>query len=96
MALKYLKIRTKSLWKTTKVWSDQTKTYDKFKVEVGKLYPGMSSNWTYMIQDLDMVIGHYMHIGILNNLDLGKYYQQFLLILWYLIGKNRLSRQEQL
>jgi len=94
--LKYLKIRTKSLWKMTKAWSDQTKTYDKFKAEVGKLYPGASSDQTYMIQDLDMVIRHYMCIGILNNLDLEEYYQWFLLISRYLIGKNRLSMQEQL
>ena len=78
------------------MWSDQTKTYNKFKVEVGKLYPGASSNQTYTIQDLDMVIGHYARIRILNNLDLGEYYQRFLLILQYLIGKNRLSMQEQL
>jgi len=74
VALKYLKIQTESLWKMTELWSDQTKTYDKFKAEVGKLYPGTSSNWTYTIQDLDTVIGHYVCIGILNNLDLGEYY----------------------
>ena len=80
VVLKYLKIRTKSLWKMTKAWSDQTKTYNEFKVEVGKLYPGTSSDQTYMIQDLDMVIRHYACIGILNNLDLREYYRRFLLI----------------
>ena len=95
VVLKYLKIRTKSLWKTTKAWSDQTKTYNDFKAEVGKLYPGTSSDRTYTIQDLDTVIGHYARIRILNNLDLGEYYQQFLLISQYLIGKNHLSTQEQ-
>jgi len=58
----------------TEAWSNQTKTYNEFKVEVGKLYPGASSNRMYTIQDLDMVIGHNVRIGILNNLDLGEYY----------------------
>jgi len=79
-ALKYLKIQTESLWKTTEAWSDQTKSYNEFKAEVGKLYLGVSSNQTYMIQDLDTVIGHYMCIRIMNNLDLGEYYRWFLLI----------------
>jgi len=95
VALKYLKIWTKSLWKTTKAWFNQTKTYNKFKAEVGKLYLGASSDQTYMIQDLDTVIGHYACIGILNKLDLGEYYRRFLLISQYLISKNCLSIQEQ-
>jgi hypothetical protein len=44
--LKYLKFRTESLWKTTNAWVDQTKTYDEFKAEVFKLYPGTSGDRT--------------------------------------------------
>ena len=43
-ALKYLKIRTESLWKTTEAWADQTKTYDKFKTEVFTLYLGATGD----------------------------------------------------
>jgi hypothetical protein len=42
-----------------------------------------------------MVIGHYTRTGIWNATDLGEYYRCFILILRYLIGKNRLSIQEQ-
>ena len=43
-ALKYLKIRTKNLWKMTEAWTNPTKTYKEFKAEVFKLYPGSSSD----------------------------------------------------
>ena len=94
-SLRYLKIRTESLWKTTEAWIDQTKSYDEFKAEVAKLYPGSSSDRTYTMQDLDMVIGQYARIGIQSSVDLGEYYRRFILISRYLISKNRLSTQEQ-
>lgn len=94
-AVKYLKIRTLSLWKTTSAWADPTKTYDEFKTEIISLYPGATSDRTYTIQDLDLVIGHYARAGILTGADLGEYYRRFLLISRYLISKNRLAIQEQ-
>jgi hypothetical protein len=94
-ALKYLNIQTENLWKTTEGWLDPTKTYDEFKEEVTKLYPGTTGDRMYTIQELDTVVGHYAHIGIHNSSDLGKYYCRFLLILRFLIGKGRLSTQEQ-
>ena len=48
-----------------------------------------------MMQDLDLIIGHYAQIGILTSTDLGEYYHRFLLISRYLISKNCLSTQEQ-
>jgi hypothetical protein len=50
---------------------------------------------TYTIQDLDLIIGSYSRTGICSTTDLGKYYHCFILISQYLIGKNRLSVQEQ-
>ena len=94
-ALKYLKYRTESLWKTAEAWADVTKTYDDFKAEIAKLYPGSSSDRTYTMGDLDMVIGQYARIGIQSSTDLGEYYRRFILISRYLISKNRLSTQEQ-
>ena len=93
--LKYLKIWTENLWKTMEAWTNPTKTYEEFKAEVFKLYLGSSSDRTYTMQDLDLIIGNYARIGILTSTDLGEYYRQFLLISKYLISKNRLSTQEQ-
>ena len=64
-------------------------------MEVFKLYLGSSSDQTYTMQDLDLIIEHYAQIGILTSTDLGKYYRRILLISRYLISKNCLSTQEQ-
>ena len=93
--LRYLKIRTESLWKTTEAWTNQTKTYNKFKAEVAKLYPGSSNDRTYTMQDLNMVIGQYARIGIQSSMELGEYYCCFILISRYPISKNCLLTQEQ-
>ena len=93
--LKYLKIWTENLWKMMEAWTDPMKTYEEFKAEVFKLYLGSSSDRTYTMQDLDLIIGHYAWIGILTSTDLGEYYRRFLLISRYLISKNCLSTQEQ-
>ena len=94
-AVKYLKIRTEQLWTTTHAWADQMATFDEFKTEVFQLYPGASADRTWSIQDLDLLIGQMLCVGILTTADLGEYYRQFLLISWYLISMNRLSTHKQ-
>src|SRR5713101_1836269 len=64
-------------------------------MEIFRLYPGATGDRTYIIQDLDLVIGHHAHAGIVTATDLREYYRCFLLITQYLISKNRLASQEQ-
>ena len=94
-ALRYTTIQTERLWKTTEAWSDQSKSYVEFRAEIFQFYPDASGDRTYMIQDLDLAIGHYARTGIFSAADLGEYYRQFLLISHFLISKGRLSTQEQ-
>ena len=94
-ALRYPSVETEHLWKTTAAWVDQTASYSDFKAEVLKFYPDASGERTYRIQDLEMTIGHYAHIGIQSATSLGEYYRCFLLISQYLIDRGRLSVQEQ-
>jgi hypothetical protein len=94
-AIRYLKVRTEMLWKSTAAWKDAAKTYIEFKTEVTLLYPGATGDRTYSIQDLDILVGHYSRNGIQNGLELGEYYRRFLLITRYLIERNRMSEQEQ-
>ena len=94
-AVRYLSIQGENLWKTTSAWADPTRTFEEFKAEVFRLYPRATGDWTYTIQNLDLVIGHYAQNGILNAIDLGEYYRRFILISRYLISKGRLSTQEQ-
>jgi hypothetical protein len=94
-ALRYVSVRTESLWKTTEAWADQTKTYEDFKAEVFKFYPGSSGDRTYSLQDLDILVGHYARTGVTSSADLGEYHRQFLLISRYLVSKSRIATQEQ-
>ena len=52
-AVKYLRYQTERLWKTTDAWADATKTYEEFKAEFSKLYPGSTSDRTFTMQDMD-------------------------------------------
>jgi hypothetical protein len=59
--IKYLKIWTESLWKTTPVWLDPAATFDAFKAEVYRLYPDMMSNQTWSCWSLShgtLFFGH--------------------------------------
>jgi hypothetical protein len=94
-ALKYHQVEVENLWKTTRAWQDPNSTYEEFKTEVFKLYPGATGNRTYTIQDLELTIGHYARTGIWNATDLGEYYRRFISISRYLISMNRLSTQEE-
>jgi Zinc knuckle len=93
--LRYIPVRTGSLWKTIEAWADQTKTYKDFKVEVFKFYPGSSGNRTYSLQDLDALTGCHARTGIATAAELGEYYREFLLISCYLVSKICIATQEQ-
>src|SRR5229473_6394451 len=94
-ALHYLSFQMETLWKTAESWADQTKSYQEFWEEIFKLYLGSSGDWTYTMQDLDLLLGHYAQVSILMSADLGEYHRKFLLIMWYLISKGHLSTLEQ-
>ncbi len=95
-AVRYLKaVCTEKLWKTTPAFEDVTKTYDEFKADIFRLYPGASDDRTYTMQDLDAAVGEHAQVGIFTASDLGEYHRQFLLITCYLISKNRMSTAEQ-
>jgi hypothetical protein len=94
-AVKYIKVIIARLWKTAEAWANNTKTYEEFKAEIIGLYPGASDDVVYTIQDLDKIIDEYVRIGLLTTTELGDYYRQFLLVLCYLISKNRFTKSEQ-
>jgi hypothetical protein len=84
-----------NLWKTTRSWQDPASSYDDFKAEIFKLYPGALGDSTYTMLDLDATIRHYACTGIWNATDLGEYYRRFIAISRYLISMRRLSTQEE-
>ena len=94
-ACMYTSIRTEQLWKTTAAWLDQAQTYEDFKTEVLKLYPGALGDRTHTLQELEWTVERYVRIGIQSAAELGEYYRQYLLITRYLIAKNSMSTLEQ-
>ena len=94
-ACMYTSIRTEQLWKTTAAWLDQAQTYEDFKTEVLKLYPGMLGSRAHTIQELIWTVERYARIGIESVAMLGEYYCQYLLITRYLIAKGSISTLEQ-
>jgi hypothetical protein len=96
-AVKYLKsVGTEKLWRTTPAFADAAQTYEEFKTEILSLYPSAGTDRTFSIQDLDMLIGERVQVGIISTNDVADYYRQFLLISRYLISKNCLSSIDQL
>ena len=94
-ACRYTSIRTEQLWKTTSAWSDPAQSFDDFKTEVSKLYPGVLGSRSHTLQELERTIARYARIGIQSSAELGEYYRQYLLITRYLIARNSISTIEQ-
>jgi hypothetical protein len=61
------------LWKAIPEF-DVTKTFDKFKSAIFKLYPSSESERKWTIADLDKLVGEQLQMGILSVSDLGNYY----------------------
>ena len=55
-------------------------TFTEFKCDILRLYPTSSEDRSYMMQDLDRLIGERAHIGVFSTNDVGNYFRQFLLI----------------
>ena len=53
VACRYTSIRTEQLWKTTSAWSDPAQSFDDFKTEVQKLYPGVLGSQSHTLQELE-------------------------------------------
>jgi hypothetical protein len=91
-AIKYLKVvAMENLWKSSPAYLDAARSFDDFKAEILTLYPSLSGDCTYSIQDLNILIGECTWVGIFSTNDAMDYYHQFLLIMRFLINKNRLS-----
>jgi hypothetical protein len=88
-ALRYVSVRTESLWKTTEAWTNATKTYKEFKTSLQAL------PWLFWRQDLQLTgSGHtYRTLCPQWYHDLSRPrrdHREFLLISCYL-SKNRIA-----
>jgi hypothetical protein len=93
-ACRYVDIDTADPWESIPEF-DITRTFDKFKTAIFKLYPGSESERKWTIADMDKLVGEQLWMGILNVTDLGNYYQMFYSITKFLLTKNRILEAEQ-
>jgi hypothetical protein len=93
-ACQYIDIDTADLWEAIPEF-DITKTFDKFKSAIFKLYPGSESECKWTIADMDKLVGEQLWMGILNVSDLRNYYQVFYTITQFLLTKHQISEAEQ-
>jgi hypothetical protein len=86
-ACRYVDIDIADLWEAIPEFN-VTKTFDKFKSAIFKLYPGSESERKWTIADMDKLVGEQLWMGILDVSDLGNYYQVFYTITQFLLTKN--------
>jgi hypothetical protein len=94
-ALKYLTTAAlERTWRSSDTLTDATKSFNEFKDEMYKLYPG-SSDDVFTIHHLDALLGQRARLGVQNATELGEFHLEFRTISKYLISKNRMSQAEQ-
>jgi hypothetical protein len=94
-ALKYLAtVALERMWRASDTFMDAAKTYEDFKKEIHKYYPGSSED-LYTIHHLDTLIGGCTRLGVWNAAELGDFHLQFRMISKYLIDKSRMSQAKQ-
>ena len=70
------------------------KTFNQFKDEMFKLYPGSSED-VFTIHHIDVLIGQRTQLGVQNTAELGEFHLEFCTISKYLMSKNCMSQAEQ-
>jgi hypothetical protein len=86
-ACQYVNIDTADLWEAIPEFN-VTKTFNKFKSAIFKLYPGSESEHKWTIANIDKLVGEQLQIGILDISDLRNYYRVFYTITKFLLTKN--------
>jgi hypothetical protein len=95
-ALKYLAtVALERTWRASDTFMDAAKTYEDFKKEIHKYYPGSSED-IYTIHHLDALISGRARLGVWNASELGDFHLQFRTISKYLIDKSRMLQAEQM
>ncbi|KAJ6592939.1 hypothetical protein B0H19DRAFT_886796, partial [Mycena capillaripes] len=92
MALRYLDIDDEQLWKRKKTG---TMTFDEFKMEIRKLYPGSDGEKLYTWADLREVVRKGQEKPPSNKDEFGEYQRNFQRISDFLKSKNKISDRER-
>ena len=94
-AIKYLATSAlERMWKSSDTLADPNQSYDDFKDEMYRLYPGSSKD-VYTVHHLDALVGQSTRLGIRSSAELGEFHLHFRAISKYLISKNQMSQAEE-
>ena len=93
--LRYVDFDIELLWRTIPEFSDPTKTYDEFKAAILHFYPDASEDNQYSFNDIDILIGERLRLGINSINDLANFHMRFLAITNWRIERRQLSDFEQ-
>ncbi|EIN13452.1 hypothetical protein PUNSTDRAFT_58018, partial [Punctularia strigosozonata HHB-11173 SS5] len=87
-SLRYLPHLETRVWKSVKAYKDQTKTWDEFKADVIKLYPGSAMEGQTTRGDLDTLVKARAASPITTRAELGAFNRQFKVLADDLLEKH--------
>jgi hypothetical protein len=93
-AIRFVDVDTETLWRSLAEFQPGS-TWDEYKAAVSKLYPGSEAERTWLVSEMDQLVGERTRLGIHSLADLGEFHRHFILITTYLISRRRLSEGEQ-
>ena len=83
-ACQYLDFESADLWQNIPSFAAGN-TYDNWKEELYKLYPGAEANKKYTVTDMDKLVGKQYGAGIYTLEELASYYRRFFMVMKFLI-----------
>jgi len=92
-AVYYPSVKVEALWKTTLTFSDPTYSYEDFKVKIIALY--LEAEPQHTLEELEKLVADRARTPIRSREELGEYNRNFLLVLHFLISKDRISWIDQ-
>ena len=79
--LKYVNVDTEQMWKTFPEYVLAAHSYEECKNAILDQYPDATGDFTYLIRDMDLLIGERQRVGLATMQDLLDYHLQFLAIM---------------
>ena len=93
--LRYVDFDTEEMWMCLPEFSNPSSTYGNFKDAILEFYPHPSSNYFDSLNNLDLLVDKYRHLGISSTSDLSDFHLQFITISSWLMKKHLLADLEQ-
>ena len=94
-ACRYVKKLTdEETWKTARAFMSATGTWEEFKKEIYRMYPGSEGDRRYTRSDLLRLVEDWGDKGIESKEDLGEFDRVFRRIAMFLEGRGRISKDE--